>query len=51
MIHILYVNDIQEIISDPYKFEKPNEDPTLKIEASQQLFLGKLKQKNFFNEI
>ena len=47
----LYDNAIQEIISDTYKFEKLNEDPTLKREASLQRFLRKLKQKNFFNEI
>ena len=33
------------------KFEKLNEDSTLKREASLQRFLRKLKQKNFFNEI
>ena len=32
------------------RFEKPNENPTLKREASLQRFLHKLKQKNFFNE-
>ena len=37
-------NAIQEIISDIYKFEKLNEDPTLKREAS----LRKLKQKKLF---
>ena len=46
----LYDNAIQEIISDTSKFEKLNEDPTLKREASLQRFLRKLKQKNFFNE-
>ena len=45
-----YDNTIQEIISDTFKFEKLNEDPTLKREASQQRFLRKLKQKNFSNE-
>ena len=35
---------------DTSKFEKLNEDPTLKCEASLQCFLRKLKQKNFFNE-
>ena len=44
-------NAIQEIISDSSKFEKLNEDPTLKREASLQRFLRKLKQKIFFNEI
>ena len=47
----LYNNAIEEIISDSCKFEKLNEDPTLKREASLQHFLRKLKQKNFFNEI
>ena len=46
----LYNNAIEEIISDTSKFEKLNEDPTLKREASLQRFLRKLKQKNFFNE-
>ena len=46
----LYDNAIQEIISDTFKFEKLNEDPTLKREASLQRSLPKLKQKNFFNE-
>ena len=44
----LYNNAIEEIISDSSKFEKLNEDPTLKREASLQRFLRKLKQKNFF---
>ena len=47
----LYNNAIEEIISDSSKFEKLNEDPTLKREASLQQFLRKLKQINFFNEI
>ena len=47
----LYNNAIEEIISDTSKFEKLNEDPTLKREASLQRFLRKLKQKIFFNEI
>ena len=46
----LYDNAIQEIISDTSKFEKLNEDPTLKREASLQRLLRKLKQKNVFNE-
>ena len=46
----LYNSAIEEIISDTSKFEKLNEDPTLKREASLQCFLHKLKQKNFFNE-
>ena len=41
----LYNNAIEEIISDTSKFEKLNEDPTLKREASLQRFLCKLKQK------
>ena len=44
-------NAIEEIISDSSKFEKLNEDPTLKREASLQRFLRKLKQKDFFNLI
>ena len=47
----LYNMAIEEIISDSCKFQKLNEDPTLKREASLQRFLHKLKQKNFFNEI
>ena len=47
----LYNNAIEEIILDPSKFGKLNEDPPLKREASLQRFLRKLKQKNFFNEI
>ena len=43
-------NAIQEIISDTSKFEKLNEGPTLKREASLQRFLRKLKQKIFFQE-
>ena len=46
----LYDNAIKEIISDTSKFEKLNEDPTLKREASLERFLCKLKQKNFFND-
>ena len=46
----LYHNAIEEIISDTSKFEKLNEDTTLKHEASLQGFLCKLKQKNFFND-
>ena len=42
----LYNNAIEEIISDTSKFEKLNEDPTLRREASLQRFLRKLKQKN-----
>ena len=47
----LYNNAIEEMISDTSKFEKLNEDPTLKREASLRSFLCKLKQKNFFNKI
>ena len=46
----LYHNAIQELFSDISKFEKLNEDPTLKREALLQRFLCKLKQKNFLNE-
>ena len=45
----LFNNAIQEIISDTSKFEKLNEDPTLKRETSLQRLLHRLK-KNFFNE-
>ena len=48
-----YDNAIQKIISDTSKFEKLDEDPTLKRDASLQVslrFLCKLKQKNVFNE-
>ena len=34
----LYDNNIQEIISETFKFQKFNEDPTLKREASLQTF-------------
>ena len=44
----LYNNAIEEISLDTYKFEKFNEDPILKREASLQRLLRKLKQKNFF---
>ena len=47
----LYKNAFEEIISDTSIFEKLNEEPTLKREASLQRFLQKLKQKNFFNEL
>ena len=43
----LYDNAIQEIISDTSIFEKLNEDPTLKREASLQRFF---QSWNFFNE-
>ena len=46
-----YNNAVKEIISDTSNFEKLNEDPTLKREASLQRFLCKFKQKNCFNEI
>ena len=39
----LYNNTAQEIISDTSKFEKLNEDPTLKRKASLKRFLRKLK--------
>ena len=51
MILLFFNNVIEEIISDTSKFERLNEEPTLKREASLQRFLCKLKQKNFFNEI
>ena len=41
-------NTIQKIISDTSKFEKLDEDPTLKHEASLQLH--KFKQKNLLNK-
>ena len=47
----LYNKAIEDIISGTCKFEKLNEDPTLKREAALQRFLRKLKQKNVFNEI
>ena len=43
-----YNNAIEEIISDTSKFEKLNEDSTMKREASLQIFLHKYKQKHFF---
>ena len=43
----LYNTTIQEIITDTSKFEKLNEDPTLKSEASLQRFLCKLNKKLF----
>ena len=43
----LYNNAIEEIIPGTSKFEKLNEDPTLKCEASLQCFLRKLKQNLF----
>ena len=42
-----YHNVVQEMISDASKFEKLNEDPTLKREDSLQRFLRKLKEKSF----
>ena len=45
-----YDNTIQEIISDTSKFEKLNENPTLKLEALLQRFLRKWTHKTFFNE-
>ena len=39
----LYNNAIEEIMSDSPKFEKLNEDATLRREASLQRFLRKLK--------
>ena len=43
-----YNNPIEKVIYDTSKFEKLNEDPTLKREAPPQRFLRKLKQKFFF---
>ena len=47
----LYNKVIEEIISDTCKFEKLNEDRTLKRKAALQHFLHRWKQKNFVNEI
>ena len=47
----LYNNAMEEIISDSSKFEKLNEDATLKHKASLQRFLRKLKQKNFLMKL
>ena len=44
-------NATHQIISDTSKFEKLNEDPTLKREASLQRFLHKLKQKMFLTKM
>ena len=46
-----FFRHFSDTISDTSKFEKLNEDPALKREASLQRFLCKLKQKTFFNEI
>ena len=43
-------NKGDKIHLDISKFEKLNEGPTLKREASLKHFLHKFKQKNFFNE-
>ena len=48
---ILYDNAIQKITSDTSKFEKLNEDPTMKSEPSLQLYLRKLKQKTFLTKM
>ena len=47
----LSYNAIQEIISDTSKFEKLNEDQTLKREASLQRFLISWNIKNFLTKI
>ena len=48
----LYDNAIQEIIWDTSKFEKLNEHPTLKRDASLRRFcIIWNKKKNLFNEI
>ena len=44
----LYNNAIEQNISDTFKFEKLNEDPTLKHETSLQRLLHKLKPKKLF---
>ena len=49
-LNLFFLKIIQEIILDTSKFEKINEDPTLKRDAALQRFLCKLKQKNFSNE-
>ena len=46
----LYDKANQEIISHTSKFEKLNEDPTLKRDASLQRFSHKLKRKKKFNK-
>ena len=46
----VYDSSIQKIISDTSKFEKFDENHTLKREVSLQRFLHNLKQKSFFNE-
>ena len=46
----LYDKAIQRSISDIAKFEKLDEDPTLKLEPLLQRFLRKLKQINFLNK-
>ena len=46
----LYDNAIQKIILDTSKFEKLDEDPNLKREATLERYLHKLKQKNCFKE-
>ena len=46
----LYDKAIQKSISDTAKFEKLDEDLTLKLEALLQRFLRKLKQRNFLNK-
>ena len=43
-----YNNAIEEILSDTSKFEKLNEDPTLKRKASLHGFVRKLKPKKTF---
>ena len=44
-------NTIQEIDPDTSKFERLNEDPNLKREASLQRFLRKLKRKTFLTKM
>ena len=44
----LYDNAIQKIISDSSKFEKLDEDPTLKREASLQCFFTEVETNKLF---
>ena len=47
----LYYSSVEGIISDTSQFEKLNEDPALKREASLQGFLRNLKQKTFLMKL
>ena len=44
-------NAIQEIISDIYKFEKLNEDPTWNVKLNYHVIYVSWNKKNSFNEI